>query len=64
VLRNAMIPVMTVMGLQFANLLAAPIVIENVFYLPGSRPADLPVDRQPRPDRGAQLRDAAGGHGR
>jgi peptide/nickel transport system permease protein len=35
VLRNAMIPVMTVMGLQFANLLAGTIVIENVYYLPG-----------------------------
>jgi peptide/nickel transport system permease protein len=34
-LRNAMIPVLTVMGLQFANLLAGTIVIENVFYLPG-----------------------------
>ena len=30
VLRNAMIPVMTVMGLQFANLLAGTIVIKNV----------------------------------
>jgi len=35
VLRNAMIPVLTVMGLQFANLLAGTIVVENVFYLPG-----------------------------
>jgi peptide/nickel transport system permease protein len=35
VLRNAMVPVMTVMGLQFANLLAGTIIIENVFYLPG-----------------------------
>jgi peptide/nickel transport system permease protein len=35
VLRNAMIPVITVMGLQFAELLAGTIVIENVFYLPG-----------------------------
>ncbi|MDB5519001.1 MAG: transporter permease protein [Tardiphaga sp.] len=35
VLRNAMIPVMTVMGLQFANLLAGTIIIETVFYLPG-----------------------------
>ncbi|HEX2010912.1 MAG TPA: ABC transporter permease [Roseateles sp.] len=34
-LRNAMIPVLTVMGLQFANLLAGTIVVENVFYLPG-----------------------------
>lgn len=35
VLRNAMIPVVTVIGLQFANLLAGTIVVENVFYLPG-----------------------------
>ena len=34
-LRNAMIPVMTVMGLQCANLLAGTIVVETVFYLPG-----------------------------
>ena len=35
VLRNAMIPVITVMGLQSAELLAGTIVVENVFYLPG-----------------------------
>ncbi|MCW5221243.1 ABC transporter permease [Verminephrobacter aporrectodeae] len=35
VLRNAMIPVVTVVGLEFANLLAGTIVVENVFYLPG-----------------------------
>jgi len=35
VLRNAMIPVLTIMGLQFAELLAGTIVVENVFYLPG-----------------------------
>ena len=35
VLRNAMIPVLTIMGLQFANLLAGTIVVENVFALPG-----------------------------
>ncbi len=35
VLRNAMIPVLTVAGLQFANLLTGTIVIENVFVLPG-----------------------------
>lgn len=35
VLRNAMIPVITIMGLQFANLLAGTVVVENVFYLPG-----------------------------
>ena len=35
VLRNAMVPVLTVMGLQFANLLTGTVVIENVFSLPG-----------------------------
>jgi len=35
VLRNAMIPVVTVAGLQFAELLAGTIVVESVFYLPG-----------------------------
>jgi peptide/nickel transport system permease protein len=35
VLRNAMIPVLTVMGLQFANLITGTVVIENVFVLPG-----------------------------
>jgi len=35
VLRNAMVPVVTVMGLQFANLLTGTVVIENVFSLPG-----------------------------
>ena len=34
-LRNAMIPVLTIMGLQFAFLLAGTIIIENVFTLPG-----------------------------
>jgi peptide/nickel transport system permease protein len=35
VLRNAMIPVVTLMGLQFANLITGTIVVENVFVLPG-----------------------------
>jgi dipeptide transport system permease protein len=34
-LRNALIPVVTVMGLQFSELLAGTIVVESVFYLPG-----------------------------
>ena len=34
-LRNAMIPVVTILGLQFSFLLAGTIIIENVFYLPG-----------------------------
>ncbi len=35
VLRNAFVPVLTVMGLQFANLVTGTIVVENVFSLPG-----------------------------
>ena len=35
VLRNAFVPVLTVMGLQFASLLAGTIVAETVFSLPG-----------------------------
>ena len=34
-LRNALIPVLTIIGLQFSFLLAGAIIIENVFYLPG-----------------------------
>jgi peptide/nickel transport system permease protein len=34
-LRNAMIPVSTILGLQLAFLIAGGIIIENVFYLPG-----------------------------
>lgn len=33
--RNAMIPVLTIIGLQFSFLLAGGIIIEKVFYLPG-----------------------------
>ncbi len=34
-LPNALIPVVTVLGLQFSFLLAGTIIVENVFYLPG-----------------------------
>lgn len=34
-LRNAMIPVLTILGLQLGQLAAGAIIIENVFYLPG-----------------------------
>lgn len=34
-LQNALVPIATVMGLQFASLVAGTIVIENVFALPG-----------------------------
>lgn len=35
VLRNAMVPVVTILGLQFSYLIAGTIIIENVFALPG-----------------------------
>ncbi|MED5620613.1 ABC transporter permease [Ideonella sp. BN130291] len=35
VLRNAFVPVLTIMGLQFANLITGTIIVENVFVLPG-----------------------------
>jgi peptide/nickel transport system permease protein len=34
-LRNALIPVLTILGLQLGQLLAGAIIIENVYYLPG-----------------------------
>ena len=33
--RNALIPVLTIIGLQFSFLIAGAIIIEQVFYLPG-----------------------------
>jgi peptide/nickel transport system permease protein len=35
VLRNALIPIATIVGLQFGLLIAGSIVIEQVFSLPG-----------------------------
>jgi ABC-type dipeptide/oligopeptide/nickel transport system permease component/ABC-type transport system substrate-binding protein len=34
-LPNALIPVLTILGMQFSFLLAGAVIIENVFYLPG-----------------------------
>ena len=34
-LPNAMGPILTILGLQFANLVAGAVVVENVFVLPG-----------------------------
>ena len=33
--RNALLPVLTILGLQLAFLVAGTIIVENVFYLPG-----------------------------
>ncbi len=35
VLPNALVPIVTIVGLQFATLITGTIIIENVFYLPG-----------------------------
>lgn len=35
ILPNALVPIVTIVGLQFASLVTGTIVIENVFYLPG-----------------------------
>ena len=35
ILRNAMIPILTVGGIQLGQLMAGSIVLESVFYLPG-----------------------------
>jgi peptide/nickel transport system permease protein len=34
-LKNGLIPVITILGLQIGQLLAGAIIVENVFYLPG-----------------------------
>jgi peptide/nickel transport system substrate-binding protein len=34
-LPNALVPVMTILGMQFSFLLAGGVIIENVFFLPG-----------------------------
>ncbi len=34
-LKNALIPVLTILGLQLGQLMAGAIIIENVYYLPG-----------------------------
>lgn len=33
--RNAFLPVLTILGLQFGYLIAGTVIVENVFYLPG-----------------------------
>jgi len=33
--RNALLPILTILGLQFAFLISGTVVVENVFYLPG-----------------------------
>jgi len=51
-LRNAMIPVLTILGMQFSFLLAGAIIIENVFYIPGLGRLIFQASHPARPDRG------------
>ena len=59
-LRNALIPVLTIIGLQFSFLLAGAIIIENVFFLPGLGRLVFQAISQRDLDRGAERGDAAG----
>jgi len=34
-LKNAIIPVVTIFGIQFAQIFSATVIIENIFQLPG-----------------------------
>ena len=34
-LKNAMVPILTLLGLQFANLLGGTVIVETVFQWPG-----------------------------
>ena len=47
-LRNAMIPILTVLGLQFGALLAGAIVTETIFSWPGHRTPHDSGHSQPR----------------
>ena len=47
-LRNALIPLVTVVGLQFGYILGGAVVIETVFTWPGVGPVHHPGDQQPR----------------
>ena len=59
-LRNALIPVLTIIGLQFSFLLAGAIIIENVFFLPGLGRLVFQAITPARPDRREIGGDAAG----
>ena len=64
ILRNSLIPFVTVLGIQFGYLLGGAVVIENVFALPGIGDLavsaigdrDLPGDPGRRPRRRRRLR--------
>ena len=55
-LKNAMIPVITVAGLDLGTLMGGAILTETVFSRPGLGPHDLPGDRVARPAGGGGRR--------
>ena len=59
-LPNAMVPVLTILGMQFSFLLAGGVIIENVFFLPGLGQAGISSHRAARPDRRAERGRGAG----
>ena len=56
-LRNAAIPVVTVLGLQLATLLVGAVVVERVFVIPGLGSLLLDARRAAGPHAGAGRRD-------
>ena len=52
VLKNAFIPVITVVGSQLGFLFGGVVIIETIFNLPGPRQVADPSDQQPRPADG------------
>ena len=54
-LHNAMIPVLTVLGLQFGALLAGAIVTEKIFFWPGINSVTIDAISAPRLLPGARL---------
>ena len=57
-LKNAMLPVVTVMGVQLGYLLGGSILVETVFSWPGPGTATVPGDQLARSAAGTGRRDA------
>ena len=62
VLRNVLIPVVTILGLEFATVLAFSVVTESVFAWPGMGKALDRCHRPARPARGRRLPPDRGYH--
>src|SRR3989441_1166232 len=58
-LRNAMIPIITVAGLQLGQLMAGSIILESVFALPGLGRLARGSRRRPRPTRSGPITPVA-----